>query len=180
MHLHHPDASSSHLFFTPPSSVLLPLRPLVASPCCLVCPLTNCSALPTAPPPPCLPCNPNLSPGNCGISVDLPAPAAATPGLESYAALFAEELGLVLEVDPAKAGAVTSLFNQAGVPCSIIGRSTPDKQVRGEWVRVLIACAGLARVWHTHCTVHCSSKVFASCPVHLTCTAHHTTPLAVS
>ncbi len=38
-------------------------------------------------------------PGNCGISVDLPAPTNKVPaGQEALAALFAEELGLVLEV----------------------------------------------------------------------------------
>jgi phosphoribosylformylglycinamidine synthase len=68
--------------------------------------------------------------GNCGISVDLPTPtSAASPQLASFAALFAEELGLVLEVHPEKAALVSSLFNQAGVPCSIIGRVVPDQAV---------------------------------------------------
>lgn len=68
--------------------------------------------------------------GNCGISVDLPAPAeAASPELSTYAALFAEELGLVLEVHPDKAALVSSLFNQAGVPCSIIGSVLPEQKV---------------------------------------------------
>lgn len=68
--------------------------------------------------------------GNCGISVDLPTPtSAASPELAPFAALFAEELGLVLEVHPGKAALVSSLFNQAGVPCSIIGKVTPDQTV---------------------------------------------------
>lgn len=68
--------------------------------------------------------------GNCGISVDLPAPTqAASPELSTYAALFAEELGLVLEVAPEQAALVTSLFNQAGVPCSIIGSVLPEQSV---------------------------------------------------
>jgi hypothetical protein len=71
-----------------------------------------------------------LQTGNCGISVDLPAPAeAASPELSTYAALFAEELGLVLEVHPDKAALVSSLFNQAGVPCSIIGSVLPEQKV---------------------------------------------------
>lgn len=68
--------------------------------------------------------------GNCGISVDLPAPTeAASPELSTFAALFAEELGLVLEVHPDKAALVSSLFNQAGVPCSIIGSVVPKQEV---------------------------------------------------
>jgi len=68
--------------------------------------------------------------GNCGISVDLPSPAqAASPELATFAALFAEELGLVLEVHPDKAALVSSLFNQAGVPCSIIGSVLPKQEV---------------------------------------------------
>jgi len=60
--------------------------------------------------------------GNCGISVDLPAPAHTSAEMATFAALFAEELGLVLEVDSHNAATVSSLFNQAGVPCSIIGK----------------------------------------------------------
>lgn len=68
--------------------------------------------------------------GNCGIIVDLPTPtAAASPELAPFAALFAEELGLVLEVHPDKAALVSSLFNQSGVPCSIIGKVLPDLTV---------------------------------------------------
>lgn len=71
-----------------------------------------------------------LPTGNCGISVDLPAPTeAASPELSTYAALYAEELGLVLEVHPDKAALVSSLFNQAGVPCSIIGSVLPEQKV---------------------------------------------------
>lgn len=62
--------------------------------------------------------------------MDLPAPKqAASPELSSFAALFAEELGLVLEVHPDKAALVSSLFNQAGVPCSIIGSVLPEQKV---------------------------------------------------
>lgn len=67
--------------------------------------------------------------GNCGISVDLPAPTGATPELSTFAALYAEELGLVLEVHPDKAALVSSLFNQAGVPCSIIGSVVLEQKI---------------------------------------------------
>lgn len=57
------------------------------------------------PPPPCIAPTPpkkthtRCAPGNCGISVDLPLPVNKLPsGQEAIAALFAEELGLVLEV----------------------------------------------------------------------------------
>jgi phosphoribosylformylglycinamidine synthase len=67
--------------------------------------------------------------GNCGISVDLPTPPAASLELASFAALYAEELGLVLEVSPDNAALASSLFNQAGVPCSIIGKVLPEQIV---------------------------------------------------
>jgi phosphoribosylformylglycinamidine synthase len=73
---------------------------------------------------------PHFLPGNCGISVDLPLPtSAASPELASFAALYAEELGLVLEVSPDNAALASSLFNQAGVPCSIIGKVLPEQNV---------------------------------------------------
>ncbi|GBF90353.1 hypothetical protein Rsub_02459 [Raphidocelis subcapitata] len=65
--------------------------------------------------------------GNCGISVDLPLPEGpVAAGQEALAALFAEELGLVLEVSEEDASLATSLFNQSGVRASVIGRTTPD------------------------------------------------------
>eukprot|EP00775_Hariotina_reticulata_P008987 gene8987-9160_t len=67
--------------------------------------------------------------GNCGISVDLPAPAHSSAELATFAALFAEELGLVLEVDHSNAAMVSSLFNQAGVPCAIIGKVLPEQTI---------------------------------------------------
>jgi hypothetical protein len=59
-------------------------------------PPTHPPTPPTAPP---LPRPAPPAPGNCGISVNLPAPANKLPaGQDALAALFAEELGLVLEV----------------------------------------------------------------------------------
>lgn len=60
--------------------------------------------------------------------MDLPVTKVTNPNLATHAALFAEELGLVMEVSPRHADTVTSLFNQAGVGCSIIGKVTPDKK----------------------------------------------------
>lgn len=61
--------------------------------------------------------------GNCGIEVDLPAPTNPLPaGQQALAALFAEEPGLVLEVGQEDADLATSLFAQAGVRCSVIGK----------------------------------------------------------
>ena len=38
--------------------------------------------------------------------------------------LFAEELGLVLEVSASNAEKVCSMYTQQGVPCSVVGQST--------------------------------------------------------
>ena len=70
---------------------------------------------------------PTTQTGNCGLTVDLPAaehPADARYG--PLAPLFAEELGLLLEVAPADVATVTSLFAQSGAPCAVIGRSRHD------------------------------------------------------
>ena len=64
--------------------------------------------------------------GNCGIDIDLPQGDAADP----FAVLFAEELGLVLEVTPDKEAAVLSALSQAGVPCVPIGAVLVEKTVR--------------------------------------------------
>lgn len=62
--------------------------------------------------------------GNCGLTVDLPAAEhAADARYGALSTLFAEELGLLLEVAPADVATVTSLFAQSGAPCAVIGRS---------------------------------------------------------
>ncbi|MDT8435699.1 MAG: phosphoribosylformylglycinamidine synthase [Gemmatimonadota bacterium] len=62
--------------------------------------------------------------GNVGVAVDLPDdPDDALP------ALFAEELGLVLEVDEADLDVALAAFADAEVPCLEIGRVTEDPGV---------------------------------------------------
>lgn len=58
--------------------------------------------------------------GNVGLALDLPAHADGP-----FAALFAEELGWVMEVDDAALPAVTAAFGAAGVPVSPIGKPGP-------------------------------------------------------
>jgi phosphoribosylformylglycinamidine synthase len=60
--------------------------------------------------------------GNCGLEIDLTSDAAP------LAALFSEELGLVVECADAKA--VEAVLAKHGVPCAAIGTSTSAKQVR--------------------------------------------------
>jgi phosphoribosylformylglycinamidine synthase len=59
--------------------------------------------------------------GNVGVTAALPAPAAGG----ALAALFAEELGLVLEVAPAAEAAVLAAYKAAGVPVSRLGSVAP-------------------------------------------------------
>eukprot|EP00897_Mesotaenium_endlicherianum_P000810 jgi/Mesen1/1072/ME000123S00248 len=62
--------------------------------------------------------------GNCGITADVAPPKGATSSREApFAALFAEELGLLLEVSSANQEAAVAAFAAAGVPCSAIGRT---------------------------------------------------------
>jgi len=58
--------------------------------------------------------------GNCGIEVDLTAEA----GVTAMDCLFAEEGGVVLEVDPINLADVLAAFNNAGVPAAAVGKVT--------------------------------------------------------
>lgn len=53
------------------------------------------------------------------LQVDLPAPKLESSGV--IGTLFAEELGLLLEVDSAQESAVLSSYRDAGLPVSRIG-----------------------------------------------------------
>jgi len=62
--------------------------------------------------------------GNCGFDVELPATD------DALAALFAEELGLVLEVDEDDLDDALSFFLGYDVPCIAIGRTVAEPRVR--------------------------------------------------
>ena len=61
--------------------------------------------------------------GNCGLRVDVPNPSG-----DALGALFAEELGMVLEVSEADADGVAARFSAVGVPCHIIGSALADSR----------------------------------------------------
>ena len=62
--------------------------------------------------------------GNCGLDVTMEGVAGA------LAALFAEELGLVLECRPEDLAEVEAVFAAQDVPCCRLGRSTADGRIR--------------------------------------------------
>ena len=64
--------------------------------------------------------------GNCGLEIDLP-PAV---GDDPIAALFAEEPGLVMEVDEDDVAEILGLFRAVGVPCALIGRTLTEQEIR--------------------------------------------------
>ena len=76
------------------------------------------------------------------MSADLPAPKKDPHG--ALASLFAEELGLVLEVKASEAAAIAELYNKAGVPASVIGKV-------GEWGDIIMQAEGHAcMAYHDH------------------------------
>jgi phosphoribosylformylglycinamidine synthase len=87
----------------------------------------------------------------CGVGVQLDLGAADTMGL-----LFAEELGLVLEVNPANESKVLALFADAKVPCVVIGKALPE-----EAPKVVVKVGGEvvldAAVSQLHCTWEATS-----------------------
>lgn len=88
--------------------------------------------------------------GNRGVELDM----AAVGGLGALEALYAEEAGLVVEVEAGDAEAVVARYAAAGVPAAVIGKVTeqvgPDAVVKlsydGEVV-VDESMAGLRDVW---------------------------------
>jgi hypothetical protein len=58
--------------------------------------------------------------GNCGLSADIPLPKSDPHG--AYASLFAEELGLVMEVRASEAASVVEAYKKAGLHASLIGK----------------------------------------------------------
>jgi phosphoribosylformylglycinamidine synthase len=64
--------------------------------------------------------------GNCGIEVDIRTPTTE----DAIAFFFAEELGLVLEVDAEHEAQALSAFVKADVPCAVIGETTAGSGVR--------------------------------------------------
>ncbi len=67
--------------------------------------------------------------GNCGLDIDMAG------NEEVVARLFAEELGLVLEVQDGNLAEVQSVLGAVGLAAAVVGRSTTDGQIR-------IACDG--------------------------------------
>ncbi len=62
--------------------------------------------------------------GNCGLDVSLSGQSTV------FEALFAEELGMVLECRPEHLAASIDLLGKAGVPCVALGTGSEDKQIR--------------------------------------------------
>ena len=86
--------------------------------------------------------------GNCGINVDVPSPQEDPHG--AFASLFAEELGLVLEVARENEHHVLSQFHAAGVPATSIGSTHPgqDISIHVDGAREVFGTVGALRdVW---------------------------------
>ncbi len=61
--------------------------------------------------------------GDCGLDVDIDGDD------DPIAACFAEELGLLLEVDGADADTALRAYREADVPCAVIGRGLPTGEI---------------------------------------------------
>jgi len=61
--------------------------------------------------------------GNCGIEIDLGKQN------DAIAALFSEELGLVMEYLPSEEAGIFSILDKAAVPYQVIGKTTKDKRI---------------------------------------------------
>ncbi len=64
--------------------------------------------------------------GNTGLAVDI----TTTDTVDPLAILFAEELGLVIEVDESDLETASNAFAAARVPCSVIGETLAESTVR--------------------------------------------------
>ncbi len=82
--------------------------------------------------------------GNCGLELEMETTASA------LAALFSEELGLVIECRPEALDQLTGLLADQEIPCQVLGRSTAEKQIRIRCNHELVldlAMIELRRVW---------------------------------
>jgi len=61
--------------------------------------------------------------GNCGLEIDLGKQS------EALAALFSEELGLVMEYLPKHEKTIRAILDKADVPFQVIGKTTSDKRI---------------------------------------------------
>ena len=66
--------------------------------------------------------------GNRGIELNLAAKDSTDMG--AFASLFAEELGLVVEVSKENAQGVLQAYSDAGVPAMVIGSTKADKEIK--------------------------------------------------
>lgn len=82
--------------------------------------------------------------GNCGLDLDIASDNAPV------SALFAEELGLVIECRSDTVEKVTGLLTAQNIPLQVLGQTTVDKQIRiacNEGVVLDQAMIELRRVW---------------------------------
>jgi len=89
------------------------------------------------------PC-PRTPAGNCGLSADLALPASPEDAAYgAHATLFAEELGLVLEVKASEAQDIAAQYQQAGVSAAVIGKVRSSNAVRPSSSSTLSTLPGL-------------------------------------
>lgn len=70
--------------------------------------------------------------GNCGLDLDL----ASSPEQTPLGVLFAEELGLVLQVRASDVETVSQAYQSAGIPVSVVGRPSGNGQASDIHVKV--------------------------------------------
>lgn len=68
--------------------------------------------------------------GNCGLDVSISGGKSHT---DVFSSLFAEELGMILEVSIANSNQVNEAFNAAGVECFELGKTRRDSAVHVQW-----------------------------------------------
>lgn len=64
--------------------------------------------------------------GNCGLDIAI---SSTSLGIDYASVLFAEELGMVLEVEASATSEITNAFSSADVPCHIVARTRADSLV---------------------------------------------------
>jgi phosphoribosylformylglycinamidine synthase len=70
--------------------------------------------------------------GNCGVSLRFPAAGSASGAANPLAPLFAEEVGILLEVPTAKVASVLAAYEAKGVYASVIGETAAAQSVSVE------------------------------------------------
>lgn len=90
--------------------------------------------------------------GNCGFSVNIPSPPNTSKDVAPYAAIFAEDSGVVIQVAGKDIHYIVKSFSDVNIPCTVLGAVTQEPIINVQVDCTHIICettASLRDVWES-------------------------------